>query len=231
MAWFGATVKDVLRQIQNKDVDSSDFGGLAYVQKVMTIRENKIKGSMPRRFAEMVNLGEIRGQIVVASATEGQTVIDATQSIVDNLVSGSIYLYQNWRQPCPPVDNRDSAMIDPDDYSVSGNIITFTSTALSKGDNVIANYNTDWTGYVGLEDLQWMLVEGSALDLMANAGMANNPTILEDMTRRQENLTASMSDLRDGNQLPIAITELKLLFEIEANDDSQNTRSVNFIRG
>jgi len=76
-----------------------------------------------------------------------------------------------------------------------------------------------------------MLIEGAALDLMSNAGIANNPVILDDMTRRQENLIKSMDDLRLGNQLPIAITELKLLFEIEANDDSQNTRSVPFIRG
>ncbi len=232
MAWFDATVDDVLRKIQNNQIDANNFGGTSEVESIMTRYEGDIRSQIPNRTSQMVNQGLIEGHIVVNSADKNQTTGDDSQPLI--ATPSRQYFFLNWYKSRNPIPNKDTSyqMVEGIDYTLTGTgQPSFSVKPLNQGDQVVATYYTAWDDSVGLESLQWLLIEGSALELMRNAGVANNSTLADDIASRSESWLNQFNRLQSGELIPVGVTQLDLVREREVNDNSNNVRSARIVRG
>lgn len=227
--WFDATVESVLARVQNIDTDSSTLGGDTYIQSLMTEMQADIIGMMPRKISQPLQVGEVWGHILVDSANDLQETIDASQTIPQTTSNWHIFI--DYNQCGSPPNNKGFEAVLDTDYTIESGIPDFAISPLALGSRVLANYYTDWSDNVGLEALKGMLEESVALLLLENAGIADNPDLLENVNTRTAALLTSKNRLRTGEMVPMGLQQLNLLIEVETNDDSKTARIVSFSRG
>lgn len=227
--WFLATVETVLARVQNTSTDSNSLGGDTYIQGLMTEAQADIIGMMPRKISQPLQVGEVWGHILVDSANDAQETIDASQTIPQTTSNWHIFIDYD-RCGSPPNNKGFEALLGTD-YTIASGIPDFAIKPLALGSRVLANYYTDWSDNVGLEALKGMLEESVALLLLENAGIADNPDLIENVNTRVTNLAASKKRLQTGEMVPMGLQQLNLLVEVETNDDSKTARIVSFSRG
>jgi len=227
--WFDATVSSVLARVQNIDTDSATLGGDTYIQSLMTEAQADIIGMMPRKISQPLQVGEVWGHILVDSANDLQETIDTSQTVPQTTSNWHVFI--DYDRCGSPPNNKGYEAVLGTDYTIVNGVPDFAISPLALGSRVLANYYTDWSDNVGLEALKGMLEESVALLLLENAGIADNPDLLENVNTRMTNLTTSKSRLRKGEMVPMGLQQLNLLTEVETNDDSKTARIVSFSRG
>ncbi len=227
--WFDATVESVLARVQNIDTDSATLGGDTYIQSLMTEAQADIIGMMPRKISQPLQVGEVWGHILVDSANDLQETIDTSQTVPQTTSNWHVFI--DYDRCGSPPNNKGYEAVLGTDYTIVNGVPDFAISPLALGSRVLANYYTDWSDNVGLEALKGMLEESVALLLLENAGIADNPDLLENVNTRMTNLTTSKSRLRKGEMVPMGLQQLNLLTEVETNDDSKTARIVSFSRG
>jgi len=218
--YFGATIDSVLTRVQNTSTDPDSLGGEAYIFSLMAESQADITGMMPRKIAQPLQVGEVWGHILVDSANDGQETIDATQTVPQDSSNWHVFIDYSGCQ-CPPPNNKGYEATISVDYTISAGVPDFAVKPLTLGSRVLANYYTDWSDNVGLEALRGMVEEDVALQLLSNAGMANNPNLLDNITDRKKDLKTSKGMLRKGEMVPMGLEQLNLLQEVEVNDESK----------
>jgi len=222
--YFGATINSVLARVQNTSTNSEVLRGDDYIFSLMAEAQSDITGMMPRKIAQPLQVGEVWGHILVDSANDGQTAIDASQTVPQDSSNWHVFIDYSGCL-CPPPNNKGYESTIAVDYTIISGVPDFTVKPLALGSRVLANYYTDWSDNVGLEALRGMVEEGVALQLLSNSGIANNPNLLADVVDRKKELELSKDRLRKGTMVPMGLQQLNLLQEVEVNDES-NTATI-----
>ena len=226
--YFGATVQTVLSRVQNTSIDPTVFGGTADIQALMAEAQADITGTMPRKISQPLLVGEVCGHILVSSANAGQVAIDATQTIPQTASNWHIFI--DYDGCDSPPNNKGYEALLGTEYTIVSDVPDFAVKPLAEGAQVIANYYTDWSDNSGLEALRGMLEESVALQLLENAGIADNPDLLSNVNTRVEALKVSKMRLQNGELVPLGLQRLNLFTEVEANDDTDHATVTRFNR-
>jgi len=224
--YFGATEDTVLAKVQNTSIDASVIG--IDIPQTMSDSYDYIIGEMPDKMSDPIDIGEITGHVLVASANDGQTTIDIGQEVY--LSATNMHLFLN--PTCtPPINNVTTEMVLGTDYTlpVAGGAPVFTP--LTKASTVIGNYHTTWEGNEGLGVLRSLLEEDCTLIILSALGIANNPDLLSNTTSRREAWEKKIKKLQEGNLTPRGLQAIKLQNEVGTNDTSNNATISKFKRG
>jgi len=228
MAYFGATEVSVLNRIQNTSTDATVIGG--DIADKMSQSYDKIIGMMPNKMSDPIDVGKIDGHIIVESANDGQETIDSDQSMYT--VISDMHLFLNYAGCGLPTNNVDTEMVLGTDYTipVAGAAPDFAIKTLNSADTIIANYKTTLVNNEGLGALRDMLEEDVALIILQQLGVADNPDLLENVNTRRTTLDKLMMQLQKGELTPRGLQNMRLVQEVETNDDSHNATIVQLIR-
>ncbi len=227
--WFDATVDDVLGRVQNTETNPDVLRGTDYIERLMGQAQDDIIGMMPKKISQPLQVGEVWGHILVDSANDSQLAADASQTIPQTTSNWHIFI--DYDRCGTPPNNKGFEAVEGTDYDIVAGIPDFTIKPLTLGSRVLANYYTNWDDNFGMGALQSMLEEWVALLLLSNAGIADNPDLLENVNTRKAALLVSQNRLRAGEMVPMGLQQLNLLTEVETNDDSKTARIVSFSRG
>lgn len=223
---FGATVETVLAKVQNTSADASVIG--LDIEDEMQASYARIVKKMPDKMSDPINLGEIRGHILVDSANDGQTDIDISQKVYSFASNWHIFLNPGCNGTISNVSDEMELGVD---YTipVAGGKPAFT--ALAKASHVVANYHTTWVDNDGLEDLRSMLEEDVAIIILYALGVANNPNLLENANIRRKDWKETVKEMQLGEATPMGLQAIKLVNEVSTNDESNNATISRFKRG
>jgi len=224
--YFGATVDSVLAKVQNTEVNESVIQ--LDITEEMKASYARIVKKMPDKMSDPINIGEIRGHILVDSANDGQTDIDISQKVYSFASNWHIFLNPGCNGTISNVSDEMELGVD---YTipVAGGKPAFTE--LEKASHVVANYHTTWVDNDGLEDLRSMLEEDVAITILYALGIANNPNLLENANERRKDWKETIKEMQLGEATPMGLQAIKLVNEVSTNDESNNATVTKFKRG
>jgi hypothetical protein len=182
-SFFGATVDDVLRRLPG-DLAKADP---SLVEAAMDDAEARIEAALPERYRRM--LRRVEGEALVEAATDGQL-----SAPVGLPAASGLALYADYRGPY--ADRSPADALDPSAYELDedGEIVTF-SPALSKGTQVLADYDTSLAG--GIRVLADLLAALAAAELARTAAYGR-PDWVEGLAREATERLAALADARLG---------------------------------
>jgi len=222
MSYFGATYLNVIKALQGKEYDVSDFGSQTDVEAIMTRKENDIAARMPDYISQFVyggttsGQGLIKGHIVLPAAADSQSVSEFP--LVTGYDEDTLEVYLNW--PSYWTDNPSKIYtdykMDSSYYSVSSGILTF-SPVLGLGDNIMCNYETTWSD--GIPSLQNMLITLTVEELIAQSYNELTQTLWE---QRIADAKQNLLDMSQDKYIPKEIATLLLHQDRKVNETGGN---------
>lgn len=223
MSYFGATVTQVMQEIQGADtgrtIDESLYGTTAEIEVVMGDMEKDINSYLEPQAQDIIQKGKIVCHKVIESVQDTtQTAVDYGQDFIGTVNEATFKLGQN-NELSSTEDG-----IDSSEWDITANVLTISADK-SRGDTFYAYYSIDPDTIV-LRQLARLLIKMSAIVLIRREVIGGDGAEESEQAEMTQTLITEVQETLAGFKESVSISglmEMNLCDNITASDTAKST--------